>query len=92
MFTALVVGIIAIAYSFDFFNGFHDAANSITTVVATRVLPPLAAVTMAAIFNFVAFLVFGVAVATTIGSGIVSPSAIDPIVILGALVEQSPGT
>jgi PiT family inorganic phosphate transporter len=74
------------AYFFDFFNGFHDAANSITTVVSTRVLSPIAAVTMAAFFNFIAFLVFGVAVAKTIGSGIVQPSLINPYVILAALV------
>ena len=66
MITPLIVGIIAIAYFFDFFNGFHDAANSISTVVSTRVLAPLAAVSLAALFNFVAFLVFGVAVAKLI--------------------------
>jgi inorganic phosphate transporter, PiT family len=86
MFSALVIGIIAIAYSFDFFNGFHDAANSISTVVSTRALTPLAAVGLAATFNFVAFLVFGFAVAGTIGSGIIALSAIDAYVILGALL------
>ena len=86
MFTALVVGIIGMAYSFDFFNGFHDAANSISTVVSTRALSPLAAVGMAATCNLVAFVIFGFAVASTIGSGIVSPKAIDEYVILGALL------
>jgi PiT family inorganic phosphate transporter len=81
-----VVGIIVVAYSFDFVNGFHDAANSITTVISTRVLSPVTAVTLAAFFNFVAFLLFGVAVATTIGSGIVNPHAIDQYVILAALL------
>jgi len=83
---ALIIGIIVIAFTFDFFNGFHDAANSITTVVSTRVLTPVSAVSLAAFFNFMAFLLFGVAVATTIGSGIVSPSAIDSDVILAALI------
>ena len=86
MLNAFTIGIIVVAYSFDFFNGFHDAANSITTVIATRVLSPFAAVSMAAFFNFVAFLIFGVAVAKTIGSGIVTPAIIDENVILGALV------
>ena len=83
---SFIIGIIVVAYAFDFFNGFHDAANSITTVIATRVLSPFAAVSLAAIFNFIAFLIFGVAVAKTIGSGIVTPSIIDQNVILGALV------
>ncbi len=85
MLSPLVVGIIAVAFSFDFLNGFHDAANSITTVVSTRVLSPIYAVVLAALFNFLAFLVFGVAVATTIGAGIISPSAIDEYVVLAAL-------
>ena len=86
MITPLVVGIIAIAYFFDFFNGFHDAANSISTVVSTRVLPPFAAVSLAALFNFVAFLVFGVAVAKTIGAGLIKPGVVDQYVVLAALV------
>ncbi len=86
MFTPLVIGIIGIAYSFDFVNGFHDSADAISTVVSTRALSPLAAVGMAATFNFVAFLVFGFAVAATIGSGIVSPLAINAYVILAALL------
>ena len=79
------IGIIATAYSFDFVNGFHDAANSVATVISTRVLPPVAAVAMAAFFNFIAFLVFGVAVATTIGHGIINPSVVSPSVVLAAL-------
>lgn len=85
MFTVLVILIIGLAYSFDFFNGFHDAANSIATVVSTRVLSPFAAVGLAAIFNFIAFVVFGVAVARTIGNGIIQSSAIDQYVVLAAL-------
>jgi len=84
--TTLVVGIVALAYSFDFFNGFHDAANSISTVVSTRVLSPLAAVSLAAVFNFVAFLVFGVAVAKTIGAGLIKPGVVDQDIVLAALV------
>ena len=68
-----VVIIIVVALAFDFSNGFHDAANSIATVVSTRVLPPRIAVAWAAVFNFIAFLVFGVHVAKTIGKGIVDP-------------------
>jgi len=86
LFTALVIGIIGVAYAFDFFNGFHDAANSITTVISTRALSPLSAVGLAAFFNFVAFLVFGVAVAKTIGAGIVEPRAVDQYVLLAALI------
>lgn len=70
--TALVVFIIIVALIFDYTNGFHDAANSIATVVSTRVLSPGAAVTMAAFFNFIAFLVFGTAVAKTIGGDLVN--------------------
>jgi len=86
LFTVYIIGIIATAYSFDFVNGFHDAANSVATVISTRVLPPLAAVTMAAFFNFVAFFVFGVAVATTIGSGIVASNVVTPNLVLSALL------
>jgi len=81
-----VIGIIAVAYGFDFVNGFHDAANSVATVISTRVLPPFAAVAMAAFFNFIAFAVFGVAVATTIGSNIVEPSVVTPNLVLAALI------
>ncbi len=65
--------LVAVALAFDFMNGFHDAANSIATVVSTRVLSPQWAVIWAAFFNFIAFLVFGLAVAATIGKGIVDP-------------------
>ncbi len=83
--TALVV-IIAIALIFDYTNGFHDAANSIATVVSTRVLSPRVAVVWAAFFNFVAFMVFGVHVAKTIAKGIVDPSVVTPAIVLAALV------
>ena len=86
LFTVYILAIIAIAYSFDFINGFHDAANSVATVISTRVLPPVAAVAMAAFFNFVAFAIFGVAVATTVGSGIISSSVVTPELVLAALV------
>jgi PiT family inorganic phosphate transporter len=81
----LVSAIIAVALFFDFVNGFHDAANSIATVVSTRVLSPRWAVLWAAFFNFIAFLFFGLHVATTIGKGIVDPSAVDAAVVLAAL-------
>ena len=67
-------------------NGFHDAANSIATVVSTRVLRPQWAVAWAAFFNFVAFLVFGPSVAKTIGKGIIDPGIVDHYVIFGALI------
>lgn len=78
--------LIFVALSFDFMNGLHDAANSIATVVATRVLPPGLAVLWAAFFNFSAFFFFGVAVANTIGRGIISPDVISDSVIFGALM------
>jgi PiT family inorganic phosphate transporter len=81
----LLVLLIAVALLFDFLNGLHDAANSIATVVSTRVLKPQYAVLWAAFFNFIAFLVFGLHVATTIGTGIVAPSSIDSAVIFAAL-------
>ena len=86
MLAPYVIGIIAVAYGFDFVNGFHDSANSISTVISTKVLPPVAAVSMAAFFNFIAFAVFGVAVATTIGQGIVNPDVVTPALILAALL------
>ncbi len=82
----LLFTLIAIALAFDFMNGRNDAANSIATIVSTRVLSPRAAVAWAAFFNFIAFLVFGVGVAGTIGKGIISPDVITDHVILGALV------
>src|SRR5690349_17983777 len=78
--------IIGFALAFDFINGFHDAANSIATIVSTRVLSPRYAVIWAAFFNFVAFLVFGYHVAKTIGSGIVAPDVINDQVVFGALM------
>jgi PiT family inorganic phosphate transporter len=81
-----VIAIILIALAFDFSNGFHDAANSIATVVSTRVLSPRAAVTWAAFFNFAAFLVFGVHVAKTIGKGVVDPAVVTPPIILAAVL------
>jgi PiT family inorganic phosphate transporter len=81
----LLYGLIAVALLFDFLNGLHDAANSIATIVSTRVLRPQYAVLWAAFFNFIAFLVFGLHVAQTIGTGIVDASVIDPAVIFGAL-------
>ena len=80
-----LVGLIGIALLFDFMNGLHDAANSIATVVSTRVLKPGTAVVWAAFFNFIAFAVFGLHVAQTIGTGIVEAGVIDPHVIFGAL-------
>jgi inorganic phosphate transporter, PiT family len=82
----LVVLIISIALVFDFINGFHDAANSIATVVATRVLSPLQAVAWAAFFNFVAAFTFGTAVADTVGKGFVDLSIVTPYVILAGVI------
>jgi inorganic phosphate transporter, PiT family len=82
----LVSIIVLIALAFDFINGFHDAANSIATIVSTQVLTPRAAVMFAAVLNFVAFLVFPLHVAGTIGKGIIDPSVVDMAVITGALV------
>jgi inorganic phosphate transporter, PiT family len=81
-----LVALIAIALLFDLLNGLHDAANSIATVVSTRVLPPQYAVAWAAFFNFIAFLFFGLNVAHTIGTGIVSAEVVDVAVIFGALM------
>src|SRR6202021_966841 len=82
----VLVGLIAVAVLFDFPNGLHDPANSIATIVSTRVLRPQYAVLWAAFFNFVAFLVFGLNVAQTIGTGIIEPSIIDAQVIFAALM------
>ena len=81
----VVFGLVGMALLFDFMNGLHDAANSIATVVSTRVLSPGSAVMMAAFFNFIAFAVFGLHVANTLGTGIVEPGVIDAYVIFGAL-------
>jgi inorganic phosphate transporter, PiT family len=82
----IVAAIIVVALVFDFVNGFHDAANSIATVVSTRVLSPRYAVIWAAFFNFIAFLFFGLHVANTIGKGIIDPTVVDPAVIFSALI------
>ena len=81
----LLIALIAVALLFDFLNGLHDAANSIATIVSTRVLRPQYAVAWAAFFNFIAFLFFGLHVAQTIGTGIVDVSIVTPRVIFGAL-------
>ena len=81
-----VLVIILVAFAFDFSNGFHDSANSIATVVGTRVLSPLTAVVWAAFFNFVAAFTVGTAVARAIGAGMIDLSIVDPNVILGALL------
>src|ERR1043166_2470395 len=81
----LIVFIIFAALVFDFLNGFHDAANSIATIVSTRVLSPGVAVLWAAFFNFVAAFVFGTTVAATIGKGLIDPSVLDIYVVLGGL-------
>ncbi|HRT26810.1 MAG: inorganic phosphate transporter [Syntrophobacterales bacterium] len=80
-----VICVVLIALVFDFINGFHDAANSIATVVSTRVLKPRQAVLFAAFFNFIAVFFIGVAVAKTVGTGIIDPSIIDNRLILSAL-------
>ena len=74
----LLIGLIATALLFDFLNGLHDSANSIATVVSTRVLRPSFAVLWASFFNFIAFLVFGLNVATTVGKGLVAPGGGQP--------------
>jgi inorganic phosphate transporter, PiT family len=81
-----VIAIIGIAFTFDFSNGFHDSANSIATIVGTRVLSPLAAVIWAAFFNFAALFTGGVAVAKAVGGGMIEQSIVDPNVILAALL------
>jgi PiT family inorganic phosphate transporter len=82
----VVVAIVVLALAFDFINGFHDAANSIATVVSTRVMTPSAAVAWAAFFNFIAYLVFPLAVAKTIGKGVVDPAAVTLAVVTAGLV------
>jgi PiT family inorganic phosphate transporter len=82
---AFIAFIIFVALAFDFTNGMHDAANSVATIVSTRVLRPKQAVIWAAFFNFIAFLIFGTAVASTIGKGLIDITIVDPLVILGGL-------
>src|SRR6185437_15909220 len=81
-----LIGLIVVALMFDFMNGLNDAANSIATIVSTRVLPPRYAVAWAAFFNFIAFLVFGLHVANTIGKGLVDPAIVTDGLIFGALM------
>src|SRR6185369_15039265 len=88
-FMTYVLFIIGVALVFDFLNGFHDAANSIATVVSTRVLSPRNEVAVAAFFNFVAAFGFAPKVATTIGKGVIHPDIVDPTVILCALLGAS---
>ena len=83
---ALVIFIIFLALVFDFLNGFHDAANSIATIVSTRVLTPTLAVAWAAFFNFIAAFTFGTAVSATISKGIVDPAMVDIYVVFGGLM------
>src|ERR1700688_5275656 len=82
----VLISLILIALRFDFLNGLHDTANSIATIVSTRMLRPRYAVVWAAFFNFIAFLLFGVHVARTIGVGIVAADVMDARVIFGALM------
>jgi len=83
---AVVVVLVLVALAFDFMNGFHDAANSIATIVSTRVLKPHQAVLLAAFFNFAALFVFQLKVAATVGKGIVEPEIVDHYVVFGALI------
>src|SRR5712675_2569988 len=82
----LLIALVLVALAFDFLNGLHDAANSIATIVSTRVLRPQTAVIWAAFFNFVAFLIFGSHVAETVGTGIVAANVVDHNVVFGALM------
>ena len=81
----IAIGAIIVALIFDFVNGFNDSANSVATVIGTRVLKPLHAVTLSAIMNFIGPLIFGVAVATTIAKGIVQPDDVTVYIIIGGL-------
>src|SRR5712691_5046023 len=83
---AFVLILVALALVFDYINGFHDSANSIATIVSTRVLSPAMAVVWAAFFNFVAAFGLGTAVAKTVGKGLIDLSVVDPTVILGGLI------
>lgn len=82
----LIIALVVLAFAFDFLNGLHDAANSIATVVATRLLSPVQAVLFAALFNFAAYFVFGLKVAETVGKGIINKDVVTPGVVFGALV------
>lgn len=83
--TPLLVALVGVALTFDFLNGLHDSANSIATIVATRVMRPFVAVAWASFFNFIAFTVFGLHVAATMGSGVIHADMVDPYVVFGAL-------
>jgi PiT family inorganic phosphate transporter len=82
----IIAGLVIVALAFDFMNGFHDAANSIATVVSTRVLKPYQAVLIAAFFNFLAVFIFHLSVAATVGKGIIDAGIVDHYVVLGALI------
>jgi len=82
----ILIGLIVLALAFDFMNGFHDAANSIATIVSTGAMRPQYAIIWAAFFNFIAFLFFGLHVAGTVGKGIIDPLIVDHYVVFGALV------
>src|SRR6202023_2213868 len=82
----VLIALIVVALAFDLLNGLHDAANSIATIVSTRVLTPRYAVGWAAFFNFIAFLFFGLHVAQTVGTGIVAAAVVDAQVVFGALM------
>src|SRR5437868_15299740 len=84
--SVVVCALVGLALLFDFLNGLHDAANSIATVVSTRVLSPQVAVVWAAFFNFISFMFFSHAVANTIGKGIIDPSIVTQSVIFAALM------
>ena len=82
----VTLALVLVALAFDFMNGFHDAANSIATVVSTRVLSPYQAVLLAAFFNFAALVIFHLSVATTVGKGIIDQGVVDHHLVFGALV------
>jgi PiT family inorganic phosphate transporter len=86
LYLSFIIFIVAVALVFDFTNGMHDSANSIATIVSTRVLSPRQAVVWAAFFNFIAFLIFGTAVAKTIGNGMIDLKIVTPVVILVGLI------
>ena len=81
----ILVLLVVVALAFDFMNGFHDAANSIATIVSTGAMRPQYAIVWAAFFNFIAFLFFGLHVAGTVGKGIIDPAIVDHNVVFGAL-------
>src|SRR5207237_110401 len=81
----IVAGLVIVALAFNFMNGFHDAANGISTVVSTRVLKPYQAVVIAALMNFIAVFIFHLSVAATVGKGIIDTGIVDHHVVLGAL-------